>query len=77
MSFTHRCRPCSGDGYYNRPEDTCQVCHGRGQLIVNGDRDDYQRCATCSGDGYTNRRPDTCPVCHGLGIVPKVYATWT
>lgn len=76
MSFEHKCRPCSGDGYYGaNSRDTCQVCQGRGVINVSGNWDDYQKCRPCSGDGYYGANSkETCQVCGGLGIVTRAFA---
>lgn len=76
MSFSMKCKPCKGRGFYGSDRrDTCRVCQGRGRIEVTGRKRDYHRCPPCKGHGYYFRDPKaTCDACNGIGVVTRMYA---
>ncbi len=46
---------------------TCQVCGGRGKVIVT---EPVVSCAFCNGSGVHPSRRYTCIACNGKGVVP-------
>ena|SRR2546425_2906561 len=71
MTFTIGCPSCSGLGYHGfQTTNTCSVCKGTGELILEGERSDYKRCGPCGGNGYNGFvSTNFCSVCHGVGLV--------
>mgnify|MGYP002641060706 CR=1 FL=1 len=62
------CRGTGIDPFGLLSEDSrCQVCGGRGEVIVRGP---VRPCAYCSGKGVHIHRRLTCTVCSGKGVVP-------
>jgi DnaJ-class molecular chaperone len=70
-TFNRKCWPCNGRGYYgSNPKDTCNVCRGRGDLVVPGKISDYAKCWPCEEWGYYRpKNKETCTVCGGIGLV--------
>ncbi len=64
------CRPCNGTGSEDGKLDTCETCHGRGQVrFQRGIFSMQQPCPHCHGRGQTFRSP--CPACRGAGRVEQ------
>lgn len=64
------CGPCKGTGSDDGKLDTCETCHGRGQVrFQRGIFSMQQPCPQCHGRGQTFRNP--CTSCHGAGRVEE------
>lgn len=64
------CEPCRGTGSEDGRLDTCETCHGRGQVrYQRGIFSMQQPCPHCHGRGQTFRTP--CPACRGNGRVEE------
>ena len=64
------CGPCKGTGSEDGKLDTCETCHGRGQVrFQRGIFSMQQPCPQCHGRGQTFSRP--CPECRGAGRVEE------
>jgi molecular chaperone DnaJ len=64
------CAPCKGTGSEDGKLETCEACHGRGQVrFQRGIFSMQQPCPQCHGRGQTFRSP--CPACHGAGRVEE------
>jgi molecular chaperone DnaJ len=64
------CAPCRGTGSEDGKLETCDTCHGRGQVrYQRGIFSMQQPCPHCHGRGQTFRNP--CPECRGNGRVEE------
>ncbi|MFC3715476.1 molecular chaperone DnaJ [Luteimonas soli] len=64
------CEPCKGTGSEDGKLDTCETCHGRGQVrFQRGIFSMQQPCPQCHGRGQTFSSP--CPECRGAGRVEE------
>jgi molecular chaperone DnaJ len=64
------CDPCQGTGSEDGKLETCDTCHGRGQVrYQRGIFSMQQPCPHCHGRGKTFRNP--CPECRGNGRVEE------
>ena len=64
------CEPCKGTGSEDGKLDTCDTCHGRGQVrFQRGIFSMQQPCPQCHGRGQTFSSP--CPECRGAGRVEE------
>jgi molecular chaperone DnaJ len=64
------CEPCKGTGSEDGKLDTCETCHGRGQVrFQRGIFSMQQPCPHCHGRGQTFKNP--CASCHGAGRVEE------
>lgn len=64
------CEPCKGTGSDDGKLDTCETCHGRGQVrFQRGIFSMQQPCPQCHGRGKTFRNP--CDACRGVGRVEE------
>ncbi|MDQ3494297.1 MAG: molecular chaperone DnaJ [Pseudomonadota bacterium] len=64
------CEPCKGTGSEDGKLDTCETCHGRGQVrYQRGIFSMQQPCPHCHGRGQTFRTP--CTECRGNGRVEE------
>jgi len=64
------CAPCAATGSEDGRIDTCQTCHGRGQVrMQRGIFTMQQPCPHCGGRGQTIANP--CKVCHGNGRIEE------
>jgi molecular chaperone DnaJ len=64
------CAPCNGTGSEDGRVETCDTCHGRGQVrFQRGIFSMQQPCPSCHGRGQTFRNP--CLACHGQGRVEE------
>ena len=64
------CEPCKGTGSEDGKLDTCETCHGRGQVrFQRGIFSMQQPCPHCHGRGKTFKNP--CASCHGAGRVEE------
>jgi molecular chaperone DnaJ len=64
------CEPCNGSGSEDGKLDTCETCHGRGQVrFQRGIFSMQQPCPHCHGRGKTFKNP--CASCHGAGRVEE------
>ena len=64
------CGPCDGTGSEDGRLETCDTCHGRGQVrFQRGIFSMQQPCHACRGRGETVRSP--CPSCGGNGRVEE------
>ncbi len=66
------CSHCGGTGAENSETDTCQTCHGSGQVIrvqntFLGQMQTSSTCPTCHGQGTIIKHK--CSYCHGEGVV--------
>ncbi len=66
------CSHCGGTGAENSETDTCQTCHGSGQVIriqntFLGQMQTSSVCPTCHGQGTIIKHK--CSYCHGEGII--------
>ena len=66
------CSHCAGTGAENSETDTCQTCHGSGQVIrvqntFLGQMQTSSTCPACHGQGSIIK--NKCSHCHGEGIV--------
>ncbi|WP_312676976.1 zinc finger domain-containing protein, partial [Escherichia coli] len=61
---------CDGSGSEDGKVETCNVCHGRGQVrIQRGIFAMQQACHNCGGRGQIIAKP--CKTCHGNGRVEE------
>ncbi|PAM58873.1 molecular chaperone DnaJ, partial [Acinetobacter baumannii] len=64
------CGDCDGSGSEDGKVETCNVCHGRGQVrIQRGIFAMQQACHNCGGRGQIIAKP--CKTCHGNGRVEE------
>lgn len=64
------CEACDGSGSSDGRLDTCNTCHGRGQVrFQRGIFSMQQACPHCGGRGKTIANP--CGECHGHGRVER------
>ncbi|GAA4865493.1 molecular chaperone DnaJ [Luteimonas vadosa] len=64
------CEPCNGTGSEDGKLETCETCHGRGQVrYQRGIFSMQQPCPHCHGRGQTFRNP--CAACRGNGRVEE------
>ncbi|MGI8559953.1 MAG: molecular chaperone DnaJ [Luteimonas sp.] len=64
------CEPCKGTGSEDGKLETCDTCHGRGQVrYQRGIFSMQQPCPQCHGRGQSFRNP--CPECRGNGRVEE------
>ncbi|MBD7986617.1 molecular chaperone DnaJ [Luteimonas sp. Sa2BVA3] len=64
------CEPCKGTGSEDGQLETCDTCHGHGQVrFQRGIFSMQQPCPSCHGRGKTFRTP--CPACRGNGRVEE------
>lgn len=66
------CSHCGGTGAENSEVDTCQTCHGSGQVIrvqntFLGQMQTSATCPSCHGQGTIIKK--RCSYCHGEGII--------
>ncbi|NOZ35951.1 MAG: molecular chaperone DnaJ [Chlorobi bacterium] len=66
------CSHCEGTGAENSEVDTCQTCHGSGQVIrvqntFLGQMQTSATCPSCHGQGTIIKK--RCSYCHGEGII--------
>src|SRR5690606_25813630 len=60
------CEPCRGSGSEDGTLETCDTCHGNGQVrFQRGIFSMQQPCPSCHGRGKTFKSP--CPSCRGNG----------
>ena len=65
-----QCKPCNGSGSSDGRSETCQMCHGAGQVrIQRGIFTMQQTCPHCGGQGTHIQNP--CKICHGSGRVQE------
>lgn len=65
-----QCKPCNGSGSSDGRSETCQTCHGVGQVrIQRGIFTMQQTCPHCGGQGTLIQNP--CKICHGSGRVQE------
>ena len=65
-----QCKSCRGTGSSDGRTETCQTCHGTGQVrIQRGIFTMQQTCPHCGGQGVRIINP--CRVCHGSGRVQE------
>ncbi len=65
------CKECNGSGSKSGKTETCQTCHGTGQVrqaskTMFGQFVNIAACPTCGGEGHVVK--DRCPSCYGEGI---------
>ncbi|MGY0612415.1 molecular chaperone DnaJ [Luteimonas sp. A501] len=64
------CEPCKGSGSEDGKLETCDTCHGNGQVrFQRGIFSMQQPCPSCHGRGKTFKSP--CPSCRGNGRVEE------
>lgn len=64
------CETCDGSGSADGKTETCQTCHGRGQVrFQRGIFSMQQACPHCGGRGKTI--PNPCADCNGQGRVER------
>ncbi|MEN1928157.1 molecular chaperone DnaJ [Luteimonas sp. MJ250] len=64
------CEPCRGSGSEDGTLETCDTCHGNGQVrFQRGIFSMQQPCPSCHGRGKTFKSP--CPSCRGNGRVEE------
>ena len=64
------CEPCKGTGSEDGKLETCDTCHGHGQVRFQRSIFSMQQpCPSCHGRGRTFRNP--CPSCRGNGRVEE------
>ncbi|MEN1971072.1 molecular chaperone DnaJ [Luteimonas sp. MJ204] len=64
------CEPCKGSGSEDGTLETCDTCHGNGQVrFQRGIFSMQQPCPSCHGRGKTFKSP--CPSCRGNGRVEE------
>jgi len=64
------CGDCDGSGSEDRKLETCETCHGRGQVrFQRGIFSMQQPCPHCHGRGQTIANP--CKTCHGNGRIEE------
>ncbi len=66
------CSHCGGTGAENSEVDTCQTCHGSGQVIrvqntFLGQMQTSSTCPSCHGQGTVIKKK--CSYCHGEGVI--------
>ncbi|KAF1697663.1 molecular chaperone DnaJ [Pseudoxanthomonas koreensis] len=62
------CGPCKGSGSEDGKVESCNTCHGRGQVrFQRGIFTMQQACPECGGRGQVVRNP--CKECHGAGRI--------
>jgi len=71
MNFRKACGPCLGRGWISDHRDECQICDGKGYLMIDGSNDEYDFCDSCRGDGWVENRHDFCSKCGGVGKLRK------
>ncbi len=65
------CKECNGSGSKSGATDSCQTCHGSGEVrqvskTMFGQFVNVATCPTCGGEGRVIK--DRCPACYGEGI---------
>ncbi|NTV02114.1 MAG: molecular chaperone DnaJ [Chlorobiaceae bacterium] len=65
------CKECNGSGSKTGKTETCQTCHGAGEVrqaskTMFGQFVNIAACPTCGGEGHVVK--DRCPSCYGEGI---------
>ena len=65
------CKECNGSGSKSGATDSCQTCHGSGEVrqvskTMFGQFVNVAACPTCGGEGRIIK--DRCPACYGEGI---------
>jgi molecular chaperone DnaJ len=69
------CDKCNGTGSADGKTETCQTCHGSGQVrqvrqSLFGQMQTVSECPTCRGEGKIIK--NRCPKCYGEGRMGKV-----
>lgn len=70
MAVTVRCAFCKGTGDETGYGRVCQVCEGRGEVLLP--YDNPVGCGFCKGTGDDTGYGRVCSVCSGVGLVPPV-----